>query len=116
MMEPCARNSNTASMPTERDAVYGASTCADLRSTENLSESHAVFIKSEHSPSALSKIFAILATFSVVPVHALSTAGENDVLELEISLEGMTRRRANLLYRKILQLTDTIDASLESVE
>lgn len=68
----------------------------------------AVNLSIERSPVALSRLFGLIGTVSMVPARSGISTGDGDVIEVELVFADTDLRKFDLLCRKLDQLTETI--------
>ena len=65
----------------------------------------------ESSPGALARVFALLATFDLVPVASCSTLLPADFVRLDLTLQTVSHERREMLVRKLNQMIDCIEVT-----
>lgn len=63
----------------------------------------------EPSPGALARVFALLATFDLVPLASCSTLLPADYVRLDLTLHPVPHERCEMLVRKLNQMIDCIE-------
>ena len=88
-----------------QDDVY-ADIRRDYQATSD-TRLHEIRVVTDAMPTALARVFGLLATMSVVPFSTSSSVGNDDTVRLSINLRGVDPLTIDLLVRKITQVTET---------
>ena len=67
-----------------------------------------VSVVTDATSGSLARIFALLATLSLMPVATRSASSRQEVIDLRLSFANVDALRIDRLCRKLLQLTETI--------
>ncbi len=98
----------TVPVPSERYAVH-ANLDPGLSASKGMGlETRTVSVVTAATPSALARIFVLLATLNLVPVATRSAIREPGAIHLRLSFENVGESRIDLLRRKLFQLTETV--------
>lgn len=100
-------------MSTHIDLTSQADVYSDTRrSTDDTTGSSAgrysIRLTIEHSPMALSRVFGLIGTVSMVPALSRTSREDNDVINVFLEFPGTDPHKLDLLCRKLNQLTDTV--------
>lgn len=63
----------------------------------------------ECSPLALSRVFGLLGTISMVPALSRTTMTDNEIIDVFIEFVDADAHKLDLLCRKLSQLTEIVD-------
>lgn len=77
-------------------------------------DTRTVWVVVEGTSNALSRIFLLLATLSLIRVATRSESSSRNTLDARLSFNDVGESRIDQLYRKLFQLTETI--SVDSTE
>lgn len=80
---------------------------------------HEIRVVTDAMPTALARIFGLLATMSLVPFSTSSSVSSDDTVSLSIKLRSVDPSTIDLLVRKISQVTEirnVTDAILDDPE
>ena len=98
----------TVPVPSERYAVHARLDPGVPASTGLELETRTVSVVTDATPSALARIFVLLATLDLVPAATRSANPEQGAIHLRLSFENVGESRIDLLRRKLFQLTETV--------
>ena len=98
----------TVPVPPERYAVHARLDPGVPASTGMGLETRTVSVVTAATPSALARIFVLLATLDLVPAATRSAIRERGAIHLRLSFENVGESRIDLLRRKLFQLTETV--------
>ncbi len=104
----------TVPVPSERYAVH-ANLDPGLSASKGMGlETRTVSVVTAATPSALARIFVLLATLNLIPAATRSANRERGAIHLRLRFENVGESRIDLLRRKLFQLTET--ASVDATE
>ena len=94
-----------------QDAVYASVGVMSNGLADNL-ESVRLDVVSESSPATLCRIFGALFNLSIVPSSATTSPLDDEMMITQLHLESLSSHKIDLLQRKIVQQTETLDVSI----
>ena len=98
----------TVPVPSERYAVHARLDPGVPASTGLGLETRTVSVVTAATPSALARIFVLLATLDLVPAATRSANRKRGDIHLRLSFENVGESRIDLLRRKLFQLAETV--------
>lgn len=92
---------------TGQDDVYSATPHSRDDKTGSPAGRYAIRLTIEQSPMALSRVFGLIGTVSMVPSRS-RTSKYDDVIDVFLELKSDDARKLDRLCRKLNQLTETV--------
>lgn len=70
---------------------------------------HSIHLSVEYSPLALTRVFGLIGTVSMVPVLSRTRSRDDEVIDILLEFSEADPRKLDLLCRKLGQLLETIN-------
>ncbi|MEX0827984.1 MAG: hypothetical protein WD005_03425 [Haliea sp.] len=99
---------------TSQADVYSDAPQSTTGKTGSTTGRYAIRLTVEHSPMALSRVFGLIGSVSMVPALSRTSKEGDEVIDVFLEIMSADAHKLDLLCRKLHQLTETVSLQVTS--